>query len=263
MFEHGSGLISRLVRDVRSWGAGTICFGLSLLFWINPLFPPQVPKKKQQDADAKVVTKPSAAPAPRAAQAESSPAKVDDRRSTSKHGGKTGVDVCQDKGPHNDRAEHSRPRARTNGDDRLPYTIVVKDVKEDVRGVFGEMLRVNTDGSWTRNKVAGTIWMRATPRQTIESGKLSPENLSLLARELIEHNLCQMPKQLGQDTVINRHIVVIQHGPDKPTVVMIDPNETLTQSEPPDGIKDSDWNGISRITKTLALVTSHDSLGEP
>jgi hypothetical protein len=76
---------------------------------------------------------------------------------------------------------------------------------------------VEPDGRWSLIdiKPAGTGKVRETPRQ---SGKLTPEELVALAKDLAAHNLVGLPKNVGELVRANPHRIILKFG-DKETIL--------------------------------------------
>jgi hypothetical protein len=103
------------------------------------------------------------------------------------------------------------------GQPALKNRLVLREEQAGFAGVSGRMWVVEPDGRWSVMdiKPAGTGKVRETTRQ---SGKLTPEELTALAKDLAAHNLVGLPKNVGELVRANPHRIILKFG-DKETIL--------------------------------------------
>lgn len=100
--------------------------------------------------------------------------------------------------------------SKGDGPKRLTETVVLREEQSGIAGTTGTIRTVEPDGKWRLD-----VFRRRGGKEeatTTKTGRLSPAELTALAKDLASHDLLGLPEKVGVDEPVNPHKIILQFG---------------------------------------------------
>jgi hypothetical protein len=117
-----------------------------------------------------------------------------------------------------------------DGQKALKEPLTLREEQGGIAGITGTMWVIEPSGQWRV--------VRFSPHKdgteklvTRQSGKLTPEQLTALAKSLASRDLVGLPEMTGRENKINRHCYILKFGQKTATLAGVPPRRNLTITE--------------------------------
>jgi hypothetical protein len=149
------------------------------------------------------------------------------------------------------------------GQIRLKGWLSLREEQLGFAGISGRMWVIEPEGAWRLIEIspAGSGKVKET---TLQTGKLTPQELVDLAKDLTSQDFLGLPEKASAADKGNPHRVILKFGGDQKVLNNIsprrDPNETMrsiiTRSAPGNDPKDSVWMRFAGVANAIESRTA-------
>lgn len=154
-----------------------------------------------------------------------------------------------DSGQRKGQAGDATPLPSASG---LEFPIVLTDVQGGFVGMSGWVWTIERNGSWQRQRYV------IKPKNPPDlQGRLSPEQLALLARALATNDFASLPDTIGKTPGANPHLITLAVG-NKKSMLQLGAGKRLPPLDPAAGSRDPQNRFVSAVQAVLELVAPKD-----